>query len=232
MVKSAKATAQAEELGKRLRAERKKSRQTQKEVAKAVGCAQQTVLDLENGKVEWSKYLPDIAKHLGVSIAWLTTGEGPQDRPSTAGKPIPVVQWDYFTQLSQGDVQIEADDWLDGCPARHQGNAVALLADEACEFSMTGTIKQGELLFVDRSRSDQGLVVCILAAWHRAEVRELTMSGGTSFLKASNPNLPQALMPVTCYTDRDQYRAALAQPGMDTLPCLVLGRIIFQGVMR
>jgi transcriptional regulator with XRE-family HTH domain len=232
MVKSAKATEQAKALGHRLRAERKKNKMTQKEVAKQIGCAQQTVLDLENGNVEWSRYLPEIANLLGVSVAWLTTGEGPTDRPTAAGAPIPIVQWDFFTTMATQDVSIEADDWLNGCPASHGGKTVALLANEAAEFAMLGQLKQNDQLFIDRERSDNGLLICIMAAWHRAEVRELIEMGGKQFLKSSNPAVPQALMPVTTYTDRNEYRAALAQPGMDTLPCLVFGRVIYQGVMR
>ena len=232
MAKNENASEQAKALGLRLRAERKKTKLTQKEVAAKVGCAQQTVLDLENGNVEWSRYLPDIASFLGVSMAWLTTGEGPTDRPTTAGAPIPIVQWTYFTQKASQEVSIEADDWLDGCPARHGGQTCALLADEAAEFAMLGQIKQGDQLFVDRERSDNGLVICMMAAWHRAEVRELIDMGGKQFLKSSNPAVPQALMPITAFTDRDEYRAALAQPGLDTLPCLILGRVIYQGVMR
>jgi transcriptional regulator with XRE-family HTH domain len=234
MVKSAKATEQAQALGRRLRAERKKAKMTQKEVAKQIGCAQQTVLDLENGNVEWSRYLPDIAKFLGVSVAWLSTGEGPTDRPTTAGAPIPIVQWDFFTSLATADAElsIEADDWLDGCPARHGGKTVALLADEAAEFAMLGQLKQNDQLFIDRDRSDNGLLICIMAAWQRAEVRELIEMGGKQFLRSSNPAVPSALMPVTTYTNRNSYLAALAQPGLDTLPCLVFGRVIYQGVMR
>jgi len=232
MVKTAKATAAAIEVGKRLRAERKRQRKTQKDVASAVECAQQTVLDLELGKVEWSRYLPAIADELGVSMHWLETGEGPPARPEAAGVPIGVVTWDFFTKVAAKDIQPVASEWLDGCPVKHSGDCVALVADEAAAFAMQGEVNQGDWLFVDRRRADNGLVICMMAGWHAAEVRELTSMGGRFFLKSSNPALPQALLPVSIYSQRDEYRAALQVPGQDTLPCLVLGRVVFQGVPR
>jgi transcriptional regulator with XRE-family HTH domain len=232
MVRQAEPTQAAKDLGMRLRSERKRQRITQRAVAKAVGCAQQTVLDIENGHVEWSRFLPEIASHIGVSLAYLETGEGPTDRPETAGTPVPVVTWDYFDERVKQTLPLEATDWLDGCPVRHSGELVAVIADEASAFAMKGTVRQNDWLFVDLGRADVGLLVCMMAGWHRAELRELTSMGGKHYLQSSNPALPQQLLPVSAFTNRDEYMAALQVPGQDTLPCLVLGRVIFQGVPR
>ena len=232
MVRQSAPTEVAKELGVRLRTARKRARVTQRDVAKSVGCAQQTVLDIENGHVEWSRFLPEIANYIGVSLTYLETGEGPADRPETTGEPVPVVTWQYFDQRVKENVDPEATDWLDGCPVSHSGELVAVIADEGAAFAMKGTVNQHDWLFVDQGRDDVGLLVCMIAGWHRAELRELTSGGGKFYLQSSNPALPQTLLPVSTFTSRDDYMAALQIPGQETLPCLVLGRVIFQGVPR
>ena len=229
MVRVSAPTQRAIEMGKRLRGERKRQRKTQRSVADAVGCAQQTVLDLERGSVEYSRYLPAIAEHLGVSVAWLQSGEGPQDQPEGSGKPLPIVGWEFFTDLANKHTVVTATEWIDGCPVRHTGNACAIFIDEAAAFAMKGEVFAGEMLIVDMERSDAGLVIGMMAGWTRAEIRELLEVGGRYYVQSSNPAIPQSLTPVSVYTDRDEYRAALQVPGQETLPFLCLGRGIFKG---
>ena len=223
----------AVELGRRLRSERKRQRITQKALSQTVGCAQQTVLDLENGNVEYSRYLPAIAEALGVSVRWLETGEGPPERPDTEGIPIGVVQWDYFTAAATpGEPLPKPTDWLEGCPVRHSADTVCVIADDAAAFAMEGEVRTGQWLFVDRQRHDDGLVVVIMAGWRRAELRQLTSISGRCYLKTTNPELPTSLIPVALLTTRDQYLRALQASGQECPPALCLGRVVFQGVPR
>jgi len=230
MAKTAEATAEAAAMGKRIKARRLKMPLTQKELAKTVGCAQQTVLDLEYGKVEYSRYLKDIADALHVSLHWLQTGEGRPDRPDIEAMPVGVVPWSYFTDLANGPVlDPPVMDWIDGCPVPHAGQTTVVVhADEAAAFALQGEIVQGEWLFVDTQRADEGLVICIMAGWHRAELRRLTPIGGRWFLKSTNPALGD-LVAVSPFQNRNEYNAALQVPGQDALPCLVLGRVVFHG---
>jgi transcriptional regulator with XRE-family HTH domain len=230
MVKTVEGVEVARELGGRLKAERRKQRKTQKGLAKEVGCAQQTVLDLEYGKVEHSRYLPRIAAILGVSVHWLQTGEGRPDRPDAKAVPIGVVSWDFFTELAKQESLPLISDWLEGAPVLHSDNTVALFADEAAAFAMQSVVVNGEWLFIDRQRSDAGLVICMMGGWHRAELRELTTIGGNWFLRVTNPALPNQLTPVSVHTQREDYIEALAAPNQEALPCLVLGKVIFRGV--
>jgi DNA-binding XRE family transcriptional regulator len=232
MVKTAEGVGIAKELGGRLKAERRKQRKTQKGLAKEAGCAQQTVLDLEYGNVEHSRYLPIIAGVLGVSVHWLQTGEGRPDRPDAKAVPIGVVSWDYFTGLAKRESQPLISDWLEGSPVQHSDDTIALFADEAAAFAMQNVVVNGEWLFVDRQRFDAGLVICMMDGWHRAELRELTTIGGNWFLRVTNPALPNQLTPVSVHTQREDYIEANAAPiqNEDALPCLVLGKVIFRGV--
>ena len=230
VVKTAEGTSAAQAMGRRLKQERKRQGITQKDLAKTAGCAQQTVLDLEYGNVEFSRYLVDIAKVLGVSVHWLQSGEGRPDRPDTMAHPIGVVPWSYFDELAKKDTEAQITDWVGGCPVDHSADTVAVFADEAAAFAMQGTVVTGEWLFVDPRRDDAGLVVCIMAGWQRAELRDLANIGGRWFLRVTNQALPNQLVPVTVHTSRADFNAALQVPGQDTLPCLVLGKVIFRGV--
>jgi len=45
---------------------------SQRDLAKIAGCSQQTICDIEHGAR--SKYLPEIARALGVTVEWLVFG--------------------------------------------------------------------------------------------------------------------------------------------------------------
>lgn len=229
MVKTVTGTQKARELGDRLKRERMRQGIAQKELAKQAGCAAQTLLDIEYGNVEYSRFLPKIADVLGVSVHWLQTGEGKANRPESAAVPVGLVPWSYYTELASADVDAQITDWVDGCPVNHSKNTYCLLADDTAAFAMTGVVNQGDWLFVDNDRAEDGLVVCMMAGWNRAELRELTSLGGRQMLRTTNPALPQQLLPVQSFTRRADYVGALQVPGQDALPCLVLGRVIFKG---
>ena len=229
MVKSAQGTQMAKELGDRLKRERMRQGVSQKELAKQAGCAAQTLLDIEYGNVENSRFLPKIANALGASMHWLQTGEGKPNRPESAAVPVGMVPWSYYTELVSSDVDPQITDWVDGCPVPHSKESYCLLADETAAFAMAGVVNQGDWLFVDNERQEDGLVVCMMAGWNRAELRELTSLGGRQMLRTTNPALPQQLVPIQACYRRSDYVAALQVPGQDALPCLVLSRVIFKG---
>lgn len=68
-------------LSDRLRAEREAQELTQEELAKLASCGQSTIGNLESGRTrESSKYLPYIAKALGLEVIWLQDGIPPKYR--------------------------------------------------------------------------------------------------------------------------------------------------------
>lgn len=215
--------------GARIRTLRRGRGITQKELAKIAGCSQQTILDLELGNVVWSRFLPAIAEALGVSLHWLETGSGPRDRPGANQGAVPVVQWEYFAQAALAGEPPPATDWLDGCPVRHTGSVVMVVADDATGFAMAERVAVGDWLFVDTARHNDGLVVVIMAGWQRAELRELTSAGGCQYLQTANPRLPDDVLAVQVHTRREVYAQALQTPRQERLPALVLGRVVFRG---
>lgn len=223
--------------GPRVRAMRRRRNLTQDDLARAVGCSSQTVLDLEQGNIAWSRFLPAIADALEVSFAWLNTGRGPRDAGGVYQGAVPVVQWRCLAQAVLAGDPVPATAWLDGCPVRHSGDVVMAVADDATAFAMSPAIAAGDWLFIDRGvgveDSASGLVVVTMPGWARAELRMLAVSGGQHFLQRTNPLLPTEALSVRAYCDRVAYLAAAeahdAHDAAERPPALLLGQVIFRG---
>ena len=69
----------------RMKQRRKELGITQEELAKKAMASQQTVTAIETGVTERSRFLPDIARTLGVTDEWLRSGVGPKE-PVVAGR--------------------------------------------------------------------------------------------------------------------------------------------------
>ena len=115
--------------GARVREARKARGLTQKVLAKLAGCSQQTIVDLETGNVEWSRFMPAIADELGVSMHWIESGEGPRERPNKSQGAVPIVQWDYFAQATITGEEPEVLEWIEGCPVDNSGEVVVVIVD-------------------------------------------------------------------------------------------------------
>ncbi len=59
---------------------------TQEDLARQVGCPQQTIEKIESGKTRKSGYLPDIFSILGLDLRLLTGSKAPARRPSVPRK--------------------------------------------------------------------------------------------------------------------------------------------------
>lgn len=79
-------------LSERLRTARIDKGMTQIDLAKKSGVSQSTISDIERGRNESSKELPDLARALGCSIDYLA-GAKPQ-KPTDHQEMIPVIVWD------------------------------------------------------------------------------------------------------------------------------------------
>ena len=75
---------------------------------------------------------------------------------------------------------------------------------------------------------DTGLVVALMPGWNRAELRELTNVGGRHYLKATNPDLPDRLIPVSVQNNREAYLDVTQRPSDGIAPALILGRVILR----
>ncbi|MED5608509.1 S24 family peptidase [Pseudomonas sp. JH-2] len=89
----------------------------QSAVARAAGCSQTTIFKILEGQTTESRKTGAIARGMGISVAWLESGEMPASvtvlhRPSKApGKPSsvelePIAPWDSSTPLDDDEVEI------------------------------------------------------------------------------------------------------------------------------
>jgi DNA-binding XRE family transcriptional regulator len=218
-------------LGARVKAVRRSRSCTQKELATAIKSSQQTIVDLEKGKVIYSRFLGQIAEYLEVSLHWIETGEGSRERLGPGQSRVPVACWDYYTGDIFGDLgeNHQITDWLECCPVMNSGDVVMTIVDERTAFVMAGRVLLGEWLYVDRQRKEDGLVVVVMPGWVRAELRELTTIGGRRFLASTNKDVPDRLVPVDVAVNLDDYLRLQRNPENNP-PALVLGRVIFRGV--
>ena len=106
------------EIAERVRAERKAAGLTQVDLASKIGCAQPTIGEVEKGGSFSVRVLRDIARALGVSEEWLTTGAGKKENLSagnvrivrlapTQSHRVPVVS--YATAGAANDYEDLAD---------------------------------------------------------------------------------------------------------------------------
>lgn len=214
-------------LPSRLRALRKAAGLTQKELADKAGCSQQTLVDLEGGRAAWSRFMPAIAEALDTSVEYLQTGEG-RNSPVSRQGAIPIVAWPDLGSAALSGSEPDAVDWVECAPVEHSGDTVVCIADDSVAFGMGGTIQAGEWLFIDRAESDSGgLMAVLLPGWQRPEIRELTLSGGSVYLRSPNAALGDE--EVAAYRSAQEYLQAAEIGGLSPVPALVLGRVIFRG---
>jgi len=69
-------------LGDRARMMRERRGWSQQQLAERVpGVKQQSIDQLEQGRVRWPRYLPELAEALGIREEWLRTGRGRMAQP-------------------------------------------------------------------------------------------------------------------------------------------------------
>lgn len=154
----------------RLNAAMKESGHTQASLAEAVGMAQPSVWKLTQGITKNTRKLYEIARVLGVSPDWLSTGEGgmrdaPQIRMPREER---VAQTDSYrvdvldVQASAGDGYLVSTEFVETIRAIEYTNeqAKALFGPRPADTvkvitvrgdSMEGTIEPGDQIFVDLS---------------------------------------------------------------------------------
>ena len=81
----------------------------QKEFAALIGTTDKTVSTWRTGRTHsYRKYLVQISEILGTTVQWLTTGEGPKKRQSTAGESGGLSENEKLFRSLPPDLQEEA----------------------------------------------------------------------------------------------------------------------------
>lgn len=73
-------------MGQRVKLVRRQKGWSQQRLADEVGCSQQAITSLENGRTRSFRELPELARALEVTAAWLKTGAGEKGIAAKSGR--------------------------------------------------------------------------------------------------------------------------------------------------
>lgn len=145
----------------------KEAKMTQGSLAEAVGMAQPSIWKLVSGGAKGSKRVVDIARVLGVSAEWLSTGNGPMRYDGQQPTEPPSLRDDVYrlevlnlsVSAGPGVVNSEFIEVLRSMEYAPEDARMMFDGRKAEQIriinvrgdSMSGTIEPGDLLFVDIS---------------------------------------------------------------------------------
>lgn len=181
----------------RVRAKRERLGLTQTELAEKVKASQQAIEQLENGKTRRPRYLPELAKALGVSVDWILNGDEnfSQISPYVPGKKYPVlskIQAGAWLEAVEAYTLKDIDNWLES-DAHIQGEAFWLQVDGDSMTAPAGlSIPEGTFVLFDTGREaiNGSLVIAKLSDSNEATFKKLVIDGGQKYLKGLNPQWP------------------------------------------
>lgn len=172
---------------------------TQAELAENVGTSQQSIEQLENGKTKRPRYLPELAKELGVTVDWLLSGTE-QSNVTYAGPYTPSPKYPLISSVRAGAwndadepyTLEQIDEWYES-DVKIQGRAFWLRVDGDSMTSPTGlSIPEDTLVLFDTGREavNGSLVAAKLTDTNEATFKKLIIDGGQRYLKGLNPAWP------------------------------------------
>lgn len=186
-------------LGARVQYAREQKGWSQKELANKVAVSQQTISKLEDGKVEQSKYLIELAHALGVSMSWLRYGhsEPPEGKSieQVISPGMPIIHWhnvaDWKSGLRAG-LNVEEFISVGNSPGP---NCYALrIKSDAMVNTVSGnpSFPPGAIIIVDPDREVKvyNYVIATHGGSKEATFKQYVEEGGISWLKPLNPQYP------------------------------------------
>ncbi|WP_306587669.1 LexA family protein [Hafnia paralvei] len=186
-------------IGNRVRTSRDALGITQVELAEKVGTSQQSIEQLESGKIKRPRYLPELALALGVSIDWLLKGTKDAN-VAYVGPNVPKGKYPLISYVSAGSWSeacepynlTEIDEWYES-DTNMFGDGFWLRVEGDSMTSPVGqSIPEGHIVLVDTGRDPQNgsLVVAKLTDANEATFKKLVIDGGRKYLKGLNPSWP------------------------------------------
>lgn len=200
----------------------------QKELAKKVGCSQQTVVDIESGKIKRSKYLADICAELGLDYRALMSGEAGSQADLVAfdfGRPLPVLEASEVAPWVEGrPVDLGGAKHLP-CPVEHGPRSFAV---QASGDSMEPDIRHNDVVHVDPDQKwRSGDIVCLFVDTTAAPIfRRLFVEGADHYAVAARDGSRKSLRLVGRLSEVSSSALALIGDGS---VAYVAGRAIFSG---
>lgn len=183
---------------------------TQAELAEKVGTTQQAIVQLEGGRTQRPRYLPELARVFGCDIDWLLSGKEALKgdnfefvRPYTSGTKYPVlskVQAGAWGEAIEAYTLKEIDLWLES-DAHTQGEAFWLEVEgDSMTAPMGLSIPEGTFVLFDTGREavNGNLVIAKLVDDNEATFKKLVIDGSQKFLKGLNPQWPMTPINGNC----------------------------------
>lgn len=176
---------------------------TQGQLAEKAGTSQQSIEQLEAGKTKRPRYLPELARALGVTIEWLLDGNVATIRGDNfkyAGEYTPERRYPVLSSVQAGSwaEAVEAysvdqvSEWLES-GVHIQGDAFWLRVEGDSMTAPTGqSVAEGSYVLFDTGKDpiNGSLVVAKLIDSNEATFKKLIIDGGQKYLKGLNPAWP------------------------------------------
>lgn len=215
--------------GHRIRDARKRIGITQKELAKRIGCSQQTIVDIEGQEQPRSRFLSAVVRELGESLEWIETGLGAPTGSVVVSRNLPHFCLETVGRraLDSALVNHESEAFY-ASPVEVSGMAYTVAVDRMSAVMMDDHLREDEVLFVDPMAPPYlgRLVLVVMPGWDRAEVRLLSSTGGRHFLEVDSDLYPPRLNACQVYRVADEY---MAHTDDDVPPALICGTVVFIG---
>ncbi len=191
-------------LGARVVWARKMRKVTQEELAADVGCTQSTIVGIESGTTERSRYLSAIARSLDVNINWLETGIGEPTLGNaeyglvSQGCKVPVI-----SEVAAGSAEVafvleeQAEYMVTTYKKVSKGtyaltvNGDSMTAPEGNKYSFPS----GSIVIADpeqKGDNTDGIFVIAKIEGHDAVTfKQLKFDSGVPYLNPLNPTFPK-----------------------------------------
>lgn len=186
-----------ESVGQRIKALRRITKTTQKELGKFCGVSDVAVgywekdLNTPNGTA-----LTKLAKYFNTSTDYILYGTNFEDKLITSMRKIPVISWvqaGSFTESRQASTFEEAERWVEtALRISDRSFALDVKGDSMTNPNGLPTIPQGATVIVDPDAepSNGKIVVARLDGTNEATVKKLVIDGPQKFLVPLNPRYP------------------------------------------
>jgi phage repressor protein C with HTH and peptisase S24 domain len=190
-------------IGDRVRLAMAKADVDQAELAEGVGCTQSAISQILVGTTQRSRFLPDIAQYLGVSLKWLK-GETDDPEEGRVQLPSPSVMADQLdlvaiTEIDQdygmggtftGDhVELQIHHfprlWVEQITT---SPAMMLTLARGKGDSMDPTIRDRDMIIIDRSKRklDETDAIWALTVGDIGMIKRLRLRGSTVVIQSDN----------------------------------------------
>jgi DNA-binding XRE family transcriptional regulator len=200
----------------------------QKDLATQAGCSQQTVVDIESGKIKKSKYLPEVCAVLGLDYDLLMADEVGSANELILrdfGSPVPVVSHEQVVHWCMGAVLDVSEARHLPCPVPHSKRTFAL---QASGKSMEPVICHGDFVHVDPDVTCQsGDIACLFIGTIKAPVFRKVFQEGAQWYAVTESTGAQTVLQSARSLD-DMMSADLEGMTGDPL-AYIAGKVLYSG---